>query len=312
MFYNALPSFIANSTSFYYTDYFQFPSQSLSSSSSLSKRQIALPSSSYANSNLWLIKPINLNRGRCIQIHNNLKDIIAALNEIKRTKCFVNEHNDKAIECEYVLVQKCIEDIQLYDKKKYDIRVWILLTTSKQNSVRIFKEGHLKVCSVNYDVQSTQPFVHLTNYSVQKYHHEFGKVAEGNEIAFWKYQEELQKNKVNVDFRKDIWPKICDAVKNAVKCCKHRMNVLNRKNCFEIFGCDFIIDKLWNVFLIEINTNPGFEESSPVIKELLPRMIDDAFKICLDNASSSNNNESTYYPVKGYSNSENLWEEHIL
>ena len=318
IFYNSLPSFISTSTAFYYNDYFQLPSQSLSSSSSssLSKHQITLPSSSYANSNLWLIKPINLNRGRCIQIHNNLNDIIASLNEIKHKKHFVNEHNDKVIECEYVMVQKCIEDIQLYNKKKYDIRVWILLTTYKQSSVFIFKEGHLKICSVNYNVNTTQQFVHLTNYSIQKYHNEFGKVAEGNEIAFWKYQEELKKNKVDIDFRKAIWPKICDAVINAVRCCKYRMNVLNRKNCFEIFGCDFIVDKAWNVFLIEINTNPGYEESSPVIKELLPRMIDDAFKICLDSHYSysydNDNNECTYFPVKGYTNSENLWEEHIL
>lgn len=318
-FYNSLPSFISNSTSFYYGDYFHLPYPSLSSSPSLTNYKITLPRSSYANSNLWLIKPINLNRGRCIQIHNSLNDIITALNAIKNKKYFTNEHNDKVIECEYVMVQKCIEDIQLYSNKKYDIRVWILLTTFKENSVFIFKEGHLKICSVNYNVNTINHFVHLTNYSIQKYHNEFGKVAQGNEIAFWKYQDELKKNKVDVDFRKVIWPKICNAVVNAVRCCKYRINVLNRKNCFEIFGCDFIVDKYWDVFLIEINTNPGYEESSPVIKELLPRMIDDAFKICLDtnntyshDDNSRNTNESTYFPVKGYANNENLWEEHIL
>lgn len=317
-FYNSLPSFISNSTSFYYGDYFHLPYPSLSSSSSLTNYKITLPRSSYAKGNLWLIKPINLNRGRCIQIHNSLNDIITALEAIKNKKHFVNEHNDKVIECEYVMVQKCIEDVQLYSNKKYDIRVWILLTTFKQNSVFIFKEGHLKICSVNYNVNTTEHYVHLTNYSIQKYHNEFGKVEQGNEIAFWKYQDELKKNKVDVDFKKVIWPKICNAVVNAVRCCKYRINVLNRKNCFEIFGCDFIVDKYWNVFLIEINTNPGYEESSPVIKELLPRMIDDAFKICIDSNytyshdDDSNNNESTYFPVKGYSNNENLWEEHIL
>lgn len=37
-----------------------------------------------------------------------------------------------------------------------------------------------------------------------------------------------------------------------------------------------------NVWLIEINTNPCIEESSPLLQMYLPRMIDDALKICVD------------------------------
>ena len=33
---------------------------------------------------------------------------------------------------------------------------------------------------------------------------------------------------------------------------------MKRKNIFEIFGYDFIIDEKFQPFLLEINTNPGF------------------------------------------------------
>lgn len=61
-----------------------------------------------------------------------------------------------------------------------------------------------------------------------------------------------------------------------------KMNPNNRKECFEIFGLDYIIDADLNVWLIEVNTNPCLEESSGLLSKLLPRMLDDAFKITID------------------------------
>ncbi len=38
------------------------------------------------------------------------------------------------------------------------------------------------------------------------------------------------------------------------------------KAFFEIFGYDFIIDADYNTWLIEVNTNPCLEESSPLLQ----------------------------------------------
>ena len=42
------------------------------------------------------------------------------------------------------------------------------------------------------------------------------------------------------------------------------------------------MDEDFNVWLIEVNTNPCIEESSSILKVYLPRMIDDMIKLSVD------------------------------
>lgn len=63
---------------------------------------------------------------------------------------------------------------------------------------------------------------------------------------------------------------------------RRKININARKECFEVFGYDFMVDAAFKTWLIEINTNPAIEECSSVLKQLVPRMIDDTFKLTLD------------------------------
>ena len=54
---------------------------------------------------------------------------------------------------------------------------------------------------------------------------------------------------------------------------RRKINRNRRSNCFEIFGYDFMIDENLKTWLIEVNTNPCLEESSPILEEILPRML---------------------------------------
>ena len=305
-FFNELPTLITKHKTFNYSDYFTYPTLS---NNVVSKINVTLQSSLYKGSNLWLIKPINLSRGRCIYLYNTVQQIETKLNDIKHKKQLYNEENEPIRDCEYVMLQKCVERTQLYRNKKTDFRVWLLITYYTTARYFIFKEGHFRSCSVPYDANSTNEYVHLTNYSVQKHHKDFGKDDEGNEMSFKKVESECKK----VNIRKDVWPKIKSVVGKGVAACKEKINKFNRKRCFEIFGCDLIADDMWNVFLVEINTNPGLDESSGVIRELLPRMIDDAFKLCVDEIKGERGRDGKegegVFKVKGYDDKENMWEE---
>ena len=63
---------------------------------------------------------------------------------------------------------------------------------------------------------------------------------------------------------------------------KDQINKNNRNYQFEIFGYDFMLDEEFNLFLIEINDDPGIEESSPWISIIIPRMLDDALRLTID------------------------------
>ena len=215
-----------------------------------------------------------------------------------------------------IIVQKYIENPLLYFGRKFDIRIWALLTNDLK--IYVFEEGHLKCCSINYDLNSENTFCHLTNYSFQKYNSNFGKYEHGNEASFDDLQKNIEVNYENkVNFKNDIFPKIKQIIQFVFESVKYKINPLERKYSFEIFGFDFMLDCDFDPFLIEVNTNPGLEESSPLIKMLVPRMIDDALRLTLDkefdtvyNFGEDYKYSSLYespFPVKGYSNNENMF-----
>ena len=288
-----------NSSKKIYSDYF-----TVNLSKKLGSFQpIHIPKTHYAGKNLWLLKRDNLNRGRKIKVFSNLDDILKEINSLNEQKFPKN-----------LLIQKYIEQPFLYNKRKFDIRIWVLFTyldKVKKYEVFIFKEGHLKACCDEFDINSEDLFIHLTNYSVQKHNKNFSKSEIGNEISFSDFQKELNKTGKNIDFKKNIFPEIMQIVALSANSVKGKINLSKRTNCFEIFGYDFILDINLKPFLLEINTNPGYEESSPLIKMLVPRMIDDAMKLTIDKefetTYKTNEIQQSNFFVEGYSSEENMW-----
>ena len=265
-------------------------------------QKIVIPKSYYKGKNLWLIKRINLNRGREIKVLSDLNDIINEVESIKKEK-----------KCERLLIQKYLEDTLLYNNRKFDIRIWVLfayISTEDKYEVFVFKEGHLKACSENFNINSDDIYVHLTNYSVQKYNKNFSKIEIGNEISFETFQNELDKRGDGKHFYNTVFPKIIKIIAISANSAKSKINILNRQNCFEIFGYDFILDNNFEPFLLEINTNPGYEESSPLIEMLVPRMIDDAFRLTIDQVFERKDEDKkiSKFKVDGYTDEENMWQ----
>ena len=92
---------------------------------------------------------------------------------------------------------------------------------------------------------------------------------------------------------------------------RKKLNLEGRQFCFELFGYDFIIDEAFKVWLIEINTNPCLEESSKLLRTILPRMIDDALKLTVDQIFPRKKGEyidESPYKVSNYADNENMWE----
>ena len=359
-----------------------------------------IPKSHFCGKNLWLVKAIDLNRGRCIKITDNIKEIeniiknfyrgvkkdfdkdeksqeklelpklnininniqsntIANINKVnssndlcgkeniilnkligkakKKLNIKINNSNikkyspspknitrenilntykqyklyqndPKTYQSSSVIIQKYIEKPLCYKGRKCDMRLWVLLTWDF--NVYLFKEGHFKASSVIYDVNSINAYVHLTNYSVQKYNQDFEKFEMGNEISFKDFEISVG-DIINV--KKDLIPRAKEIILYSMKSVKNTINKRDRRLCFEIFGYDFMFDQDYKPFLLEINTNPGLEISSPLIEMLMPRLIDDAFKLTIDKVfllSQENLEKMKKDPFKvgGYEDEENMWE----
>ena len=78
-----------------------------------------------------------------------------------------------------------------------------------------------------------------------------------------------------------------------------------------------MMDEDKNVYLIEINTNPGLEISSKLIEKLVPRMIDDALLLTIDDLfktkyteewTDEKGNYKSNFHVDEYEDNENMWE----
>ena len=267
------------------------------------KTEITIPSTHYNKKNLWVIKAVNLNRGQCIRISDSLEkihEIIKTLNTGIKLTNITKDNNENNIQFKYddkreiplsdtyktdkIIIQKYIEKPLLYYDRKCDMRIWVLLT--HQMKVYLFKEGHLKTCSAKFDINNNKDaFVHITNYSYQKYCDNFQKFELGNEVPFYDFQKFLDKicpddKKINV--QKDILSKVKEIIMLSMNSIKEKINRNNRNFCFEIFGYDFMLDNQFNVYLIEINMNPGIEISSPWINVIIPRMIDDCLRLTID------------------------------
>lgn len=74
------------------------------------------------------------------------------------------------------VIQKYMEQPLLYGGRKFDIRVWVLIT--HELKVYLFKQGYLRLSSNLYDLSEDKivdPCIHLTNNAVQKYNQDYNK-----------------------------------------------------------------------------------------------------------------------------------------
>ena len=191
----------------------------------------------------------------------------------------------KTFKMNQFIIQKYIEKPLLIHKRKFDIRVWVLV--SHTGKCYFFKEGYLRTSGSDFKLDDSNPddqWVHLTNNAVQKNMKNYGEFEEGNQLSFAQLQQYIDENygHKNINFFSDCLPKMKDMIKHSLLAARKKLNPNNYKLSFELFGYDFIMDEDFNLWLIEVNTNPWLEESSTLLKHYLRRMVEDMIKIIVD------------------------------
>ena len=98
------------------------------------------------------------------------------------------------------------------------------------------------------------------------------------------YSEELAEY-IREQSGEDLWeakikPKIKEIVMYSFECVQEVID--NRKNSVELYGFDFMIDEEYNPWLIEINSSPAMDYSTPVTECLVKEVMEDAIKVVVD------------------------------
>jgi len=302
---------------------------------SMKHLQVKLPDTYYNGCNLWLLKPTDYNRGRginlfnkqstlehclkCFQVGDEVPEKSTGLKKIGSSSSPNSSKNLNLVKSHRFVVQKYIEKPMLIDERKFDIRIWVLI--DHEMNLYQFKESYLRLSSEPFSLDEAQiedKYIHLTNNAVQKYSKNYGKHESGNIVSLKEMEKYLPADnpKINMQSIKD---RMKELIRISMESVKNRLNASERKQCFEVFGYDFILDSEYNVWIIEVNSNPSIEESNDLLRMLVPRMLDDAFRLTIDKVftpSSKNckaadilkNEANKEFPVTGYTKDENLWE----
>lgn len=126
--------------------------------------------------NIWILKPgENTNRGTGIIVCQSLEEIEGIISQDAvqasgKQKTFI--------------LQKYIEKPLLYQKRKFDIRCFLLISTV--NGIQKgywYQDGYIRTSSAEFSLDDVKNrLVHLTNDAVQKKGDDYGKHESGNKV----------------------------------------------------------------------------------------------------------------------------------
>ena len=180
--------------------------------------------------------------------------------------------------------------------KKFDLRIYVLITSVSPLCAFINDEGLARFCTENYQAPTNQNinhvFMHLTNYSLNKrspgfvHTDDISGINEGSKQTFASLFLELEQAGYCIDLIKNNIKELLAKTLIAIQAglCNHFESQLQaakikKIKCFHIIGVDVLLTEDCKAWLLEINANPSlridFEsEVSPGITESIPSALD--------------------------------------
>lgn len=219
------------------------------------------------NNSLWIIKPVASSQGRGIFLTNTTHDI---------------PNGQTLIASKYIINPFLINGF------KFDLRIYVFLTSIYPLRLYRYREGLVRFASDKYSDNINDRCSHLTNYAVNKGNKNYIQNNDPDtdfKSSKWNlsgFREYLESNHINseVIFNKidDIIIKTFIGVENTLyksfkKYCSHT------NTCFELFGFDILIDDLLNPWLIEVNLSPNLHYDALIDLKIKGEMLAECFDL---------------------------------
>ena len=219
--------------------------------------------------NLWLVKPVASSRGRGIRLLTDMESLP------KKNKYIVTHY---------------VYNPHLINGKKYDLRLYLLVTGYTPLKIYLFDNGLARFCSEKYDLDPEKmqdKYVHLTNYSINKTSENFEQNDSvdkefGDKWTLHTLKAHFEKNGLNFD---KVWEKIKDIIVKVVLSVSDiaipliKQFDLSSGNLFELYGVDILLDETLEPWLMEVNLNPSLNCDSQLDLKVKSHVLTDIFNI---------------------------------
>ena len=218
--------------------------------------------------NLWIHKPCGSSQGRGIFLINAPTDI---------------PNNEPCIVSKYIANPLLINDL------KFDVRIYVLVTSFDPLRIYVYDEGLARFASEKYSTgNKNNRFSHLTNYSINKKNDKFVQNQDwrqdnvGHKWSLSAMNKTLEGMGVDTTL---LWLKIYDLIIKSIISIEPivldslRNLVVHRNNCFDLFGFDILVDSELKPWLLEVNLSPSLATDSPLDLHIKSSLISDTFNI---------------------------------
>lgn len=194
---------------------------------------------------------------------------------------------------EYISRPLCIDGF------KFDLRIYVLVTSWAPLRAFICKEGLARFATESYSTVTENPYSHLTNATLNKQGEHWCSDFK------WKLTDLL--NEVNHRFKHsqgEVMNSIIAVVSQALALAQPTMAPDKRYGVdipfFELYGFDVLLDRDFNAYLLEINTYPSLNTDEEVDYEVKAPMVSQALSIAgiLDMEYSELSNDANLLRVK--------------
>ncbi|XP_040189122.1 tubulin polyglutamylase TTLL5 [Rana temporaria] len=214
----------------------------------------------------WIVKPVASSRGRGVYLVNSPSQISLEDN---------------------ILVSRYVSNPLLIDGFKFDVRLYVLITSYDPLVIYLYEEGLTRFATVRYDRTAKNiknQFMHLTNYSVNKKSGDYVSCDDpevedyGNKwsmSAMLRYLKQEGKDTAGLMSQVEdlIIKTIISGELPIASACKSLL--ANRGNCFELYGFDVLIDSNMKPWLLEVNLSPSLACDAPLDLKVKASMISD-------------------------------------
>ncbi|XP_059220254.1 tubulin monoglutamylase TTLL4 isoform X2 [Stomoxys calcitrans] len=174
-----------------------------------------------------------------------------------------------------LIVQKYIERPLLINGSKFDLRLYVLVTSMHPLRVYLYHNGLARFASVKYSDKSdtlSDRCMHLTNYSINKFSSNYAKNEDVNAChghkwtikSLWNF---LGSRGVRTEL---LWDALRSLVLRTLIAGENsinnmiRTNVESKYSCFELFGFDVLLDADLIPWLLEVNISPSLHSELPL------------------------------------------------